>query len=262
VSLRLVMAVLCLVGFGSEVASGQPGPGRGRSLFESQCARCHGITGGGAMGPSLRRPVLDRAPDDSAFALLLTSGIYERGMPPAWQLNPGEIGDVIAYVRSLGRTVGGKIVGDSARGRAVFAGKGGCPTCHVVSGVGGAFGPDLTIVGAARGPEYLRESLINPGAALPIGPQTSYVAAQFARYLPVHAVTADGHGVTGVRVNEDRFTIQVRSQSGVLYSLDKLTLRSLDKQFGRSLMPAYSNVLEPAEIDDVVAYLASLRGSR
>jgi putative heme-binding domain-containing protein len=244
------------------LATAQVSAARGRQLFESQCARCHGITGGGAMGPSLRRPVLDRAPDDSTFALLLTTGIYERGMPPAWQLNPGEIADVVAYVRSLGRTTAAKVVGDSARGQTVFAGKGGCQTCHMVRGVGGAFGPDLTIVGAARGPEYLAESLTNPGAALPIGAQTNYLAAQFARYLPVRAVTQAGREITGVRVNEDRFTIQVRTLSGALLSLDKKDLRVLEKRFGSSLMPSYSTVLSAREIEDVVAYLTSLRGGR
>ena len=56
---------VALVDAGSVAA--QAPPARGRTIFESQCSRCHGITGGGAMGPSLRRPVLDRAPDDSAF---------------------------------------------------------------------------------------------------------------------------------------------------------------------------------------------------
>jgi putative heme-binding domain-containing protein len=235
---------------------------RGRALFESQCARCHGITGGGAMGPSLRRPVLTRAADDTAFVALLAAGIPERGMPAVWQLNPGEIADLIGYVRSLGRAPAVALVGDSARGAALFAGKGGCRSCHTVAGVGGAFGPDLSLVGAARGADYLREALTNPGAALPVGPQTNYPSAQFARYLPIHAVTDSGREISGVRVNEDRFTIQVRTLSGELHSLEKATLRTLDKRFGRSLMPSYASVLRPAELDDLIAYLASLRGSR
>jgi len=251
-----------IAGLSAPSVAAQSSLARGRQLFEYQCARCHGITGGGAMGPSLRHPVLDRAPDDSAFAQLLTSGIYERGMPPAWQLNQGEMADVIAYVRSLGRTTTAKVVGGPAQGRAIFAGKGGCRTCHMVNGVGGAFGPDLSIIGAARGPEYLTESLINPGAALPVGAQSNYAAAQFARYLPIHAVTATGREITGVRVNEDRFTIQVRTLSGSLQSLDKADLRVLEKRFGTSLMPSYSGVLSQTELNDVVAYLVSLRGGR
>jgi mono/diheme cytochrome c family protein len=37
----------------------------GRKIFESQCALCHGQTGGGGRGPALNRPKLDRAPDDT-----------------------------------------------------------------------------------------------------------------------------------------------------------------------------------------------------
>jgi putative heme-binding domain-containing protein len=214
------------------------------------------------MGPSLRRAVLVRAPDDSAFARLLAGGIPERGMPAAWQLNPAEIADLIGYVRSLGQVASGPVAGDSARGRAIFAGKGTCSTCHMVSGIGGSFGPELTLIGAVRGADFLRQSLVDPGAALPAGPQTNYAAAQFARYLPVRAITATGEEIAGVRVNEDRFSIQIRAVSGRLFSLQKATLRSLDKRFGESLMPSYASVLRPNEISDLVAYLASLRGSR
>ena len=235
---------------------------RGRLIFESQCARCHGITGGGAMGPSLRRPTLARAPDDSAFALLLTNGLYERGMPPAWQLGPDEIRDVIGFVRSLGRMAGGKVTGDSARGESLYAGKGGCRTCHIVNGDGGSFGPELSQIGVMRGVEHLRQALVEPGATLPMGPQTNYLPGQYARYLPVRAVGVDGKEVAGVRVNEDRFTIQIRTQAGTLYSFRKSELRTLEKRFGESLMPSYTGVFSGAELNDVVAYLASLREGR
>ena len=233
--------------------------GRGKLIFESQCSRCHGITGGGAMGPSLRRPTFRSAPDDSAFALLLANGLYERGMPPAWQLGPAETSDLIAYVRTMGRASGTRLAGDSARGRAIYDGKGACGTCHMVDGVGGAFGPDLTMIGVMRGAEYLREATVNPAAVLPMGPQTNYPPGQYARYLPVRAVTSDGTEVFGVRVNEDRFTIQIRTPDGELHSVRKLTLTALDKRFGESLMPTYAGVFSPRELDDLVAYMASLR---
>lgn len=39
-----------------------PDASAGRSIFESQCTRCHGPTGGRERGPALNRPKLDRAP--------------------------------------------------------------------------------------------------------------------------------------------------------------------------------------------------------
>jgi hypothetical protein len=95
-----------------------------------------------------------------------------------------------------------------------------------------------------------------------MGPQTNYPPGQFARYLPVYAMTGDGKQIVGVRVNEDRFTIQVRTQAGTLYSFRKDELRTLDRRFGESLMPSYSGALSGTELDDVIAYLASLREVR
>jgi hypothetical protein len=131
-----------------------------------------------------------------------------------------------------------------------------------VAGVGGAFGPELTEVGLLRGVEHLREALVRPEASLPMGPHTDNSWAQYARYLPVRAASAGSEPIVGARVNEDGFTIQVRTPAGKLVSLRKSDLASLDKRFGESLMPSYQGILTPAELDDLVAYLASLRGAR
>src|SRR5262245_32606884 len=44
-----------------------PDLARGKRLFEGQCARCHGIQGGGGTGANLRRPKLRHAPDDQSL---------------------------------------------------------------------------------------------------------------------------------------------------------------------------------------------------
>lgn len=50
-----------------------------------------------------------------------------------------------------------------ARGRAVFASY-DCKKCHVVAGVGGTLGPDLTFVGFRKDAEFLDTWLKDPGA--------------------------------------------------------------------------------------------------
>lgn len=50
-----------------------------------------------------------------------------------------------------------------ARGRAAFASY-DCKKCHVVNGVGGALGPDLTFVGFRKSPEFLDVWLKDPRA--------------------------------------------------------------------------------------------------
>ena len=60
-------------------------------------------------------------------------------------------------------------------------------------------------------------------------------------------------------MNEDTFTVQVMDTNERVYSLQKKTLKSY-KHENRSLMPAYdTNRLGAADLDDVVAYLQTLR---
>jgi len=66
--------------------------------------------------------------------------------------------------------------------------------------------------------------------------------------------------VRGIRVNEDSFTIQLRDAGNRFHSFRKSELSSLKKEFGESLMPGYASKFTAAELDDLVAYLASLRG--
>src|ERR1700719_1227025 len=92
-------------------------PALGRAIFESQCALCHGEGGGGGRGPSLQRVTLLKAPDDAALRRVIENGIAPE-MPGAWQLHPREVGNVAAYVRSLGSVKAEPLTGDAARGEA------------------------------------------------------------------------------------------------------------------------------------------------
>ena len=245
------------------VAAAQGAPGdaaRGRSLYETFCARCHGIDGAGDLGANLRRPTLRRAPDDDALVALILSGIADRGMPATFMLGPGDARLLAAHVRSLGRVAPERVDGDPVRGRALFEGKGGCPACHIVRGVGGSLGPDLSEVGIARGSVYIRQALTDPGASLPRGPLPGSGTGSLARFLPVRVTTSDGRTVTGMRISEDGFSIQLRDANNRLHSFTHAEIRRIDRQFGTSMMPAFHRVFTAAELQDVVAWLTSLRG--
>jgi hypothetical protein len=84
----------------------------------------------------------------------------------------------------------------------------------------------------------------------------------YAEFLLVRVVTRDGLEMHGMRVNEDAFTIQLRDEKDQFHSFRKQDLREVEKEFGKSLMPSYQGRLSTSEIDDLVAYLASLRGDR
>lgn len=231
----------------------------GRRLFEAQCARCHGMLGEGGEGADLTRPILRYAADDAALHDVIRNGIARAGMPGAW-LSEQETWQIAGYVRSLARPGGESAEGDPEGGRRLFETTGNCATCHVVRGKGTALGPELTDVGARRGAGYLREALVNPAATLPHGVSPA-LGGRFVGYLPVRAVTADGREIAGARVNEDAFTIQIREAGGRVHSLRKADLRTLTKSFDRSLMPGVGSALSAGEIDDLVAYLLTLRGT-
>ena len=222
---------------------------QGKRLYVGHCALCHGIEGTGGRGPVLNLPKLRNVAAGLSLSNIIKNGIRETEMPGFWQLSDREVTLVADYVRSLGNTVAASLPGDSARGKAIFAEK-GCAACHIVQGQGGNLGTDLTVVGARRSAPYLRESLIDPGASAPDG------------FLIVTVKTSDGRTLRGIRSNEDSFTIQLRDPGDRFHSFRKDEIKELKREFGASTMPSYKDSLSTTELDDLVAYLASLRGER
>jgi putative heme-binding domain-containing protein len=232
---------------------------KGKVLFDGMCSRCHGYEGAGADGPSLNRPTLTRAQDDESFRAIIRDGIPERGMPRVRRTTDNEQQQLIAYVRSLSRTAPARVPGNVGNGKAIYQ-KSGCASCHIINGEGGATGPELTAVGAVRGPEYLRQALLDPGSLLPRG--SPVPARNLDEFLPVRVVTREGREARGLRINEDSFTIQLRDANNQFQSFRKAELKELQKEFGKSLMPAYKERLTAPEVDDLVAWLFSLGGAK
>jgi mono/diheme cytochrome c family protein len=50
--------------------------------------------------------------------------------------------------------------------------------------------------------------------------------------------------------------------SGQLHSFRKLDLQSIEKEPGKSFMPSFKNTLSATQLDDLIAYLASLKGGQ
>ncbi len=243
----MIWAVLAVI-LAAQLPQSPDDVSRGKRLYEGHCAICHGQTGTGSNGPSLAKPTLVRASDDASLVRIIANGIPGTEMPGAWQMTDRERNQVAAYVRSLGRVAVEKLPGDAARGKAIYEGKGGCNACHIVRGKGASLGPELTEVGARRSAARLRQALVDPGSALP------------EDFTMVRAVTTGGGEVRGVRVNEDSFTIQIRDTDGRLHSLRKRSIKTLERLANQSPMPSFGKSLSAAELDDLVAYLASLRG--
>lgn len=233
---------------------------QGKKLFEGMCARCHGLGGGGGEGPSLNRPRLTRAGTDDVLRDVIREGIPSRGMPRTRRTSENEMRQLVAYVRSLGRTAPVTLAGNAEKGIEIYN-KLGCASCHIIKGQGGSLGPELTEIGMLRAADHLRDAVLDPGSKLPRG-VLLVPSRGFAEYLPVRVVTADGRDVRGMRVNEDSFTIQVRDARNRYHSFRKGELRQIEKEFGKSFMPSYKDRLTGADADDLVAFLASLGGAR
>jgi len=217
----------------------------GYRVYSSQCVQCHGGNGDGISGVDLRRGVFRRAASDEDLGRVITGGVPGAGMPP-FKLEPAELTGVIAFIRAGFDQTVSVHVGDPARGRALFEGKGACATCHRVQGRGALNAPDLSGVGLVRTVGALQRSLLEPTSAM--------VPAN----RPLKIVTKSGETLDGRRLNEDTYTVQLLDGRGRLRSLAKSDIRTLTYA-AASPMPSYGSRLMPEEIADLVGYLASLR---
>jgi len=225
----------------------------GKKLFEATCVRCHGMDGSGLTGPSLKRARLIHAPDETSFISVVEGGIAGTGMPSNWAFTDDDCKQLYAYVSYIKNQGKETPPGDSTEGKLVYV-KSGCANCHMMNGEGNSIGPDLSEIGASRNPAYLRQALIDPGAALPESTDLDN-GYGFSLYLPVKISTLDGREISGLRINEDTYTIQLKDAGNNYYSFNKDQLKSIDKLYGQSLMPSFKTTLTGKEIEDLVAYL-------
>jgi len=236
-----------LLFFGTRVIAKEPAAA-GEQLFAVHCANCHGPNGEGSRGPTLATAILPRAPTEEALIKIITTGIPGTEMP-RFQLERNEIQQIAAWVRHLGEIPPEPLPGDPVQGERIYRAVGNCAFCHQLQGYGGVVGTVLTGVGARRGVAYLRRALIDPGAEVP---QSMNLPQNF---VMVTVVARDGQETSGVRVNEDTYSIQMRDFAGQFHSYFKSELTSLRKDWGKSPMPSYAGVLTPGQIGDLVAFL-------
>jgi cytochrome c oxidase cbb3-type subunit III len=229
---------------------------QGAVLFRQECVFCHGVSArGGMRGPDLTTGSWSHGGSDAELAATIGAGVPGTAMPPN-KLTEEELWQIIAYLRTLQQVVT-PATGDARRGETLFFGATRCSSCHIVNGRGGRLGPELSTVGSARSRAYITESIREPGRHL--SENRAFGGDATLRYDTVTLVTADGTTIVGVPLNEDTFTVQVMDMNERVHSLEKKSLKSFRHE-NRSLMPAYDvNRLSNADLDDLLAYLQTLR---
>jgi|TARA_B100000586_G_scaffold75929_1_gene53300 putative heme-binding domain-containing protein len=222
----------------------------GNKLFRLHCARCHGISGEGGEGSNLASTSLRYAKDDLGFFEIIREGLPGTGMPGIRALTDDQRWKITSYIRSLNQISDVKMPGNPILGREIYN-KAACSACHIISGDGIGFGPELTTIGNQRGLDYLRESIELPSIAQPtIGGRANYLTVR---------IKSNNTILEGIRLNEDTFSILIRDLSGKIHSFQKREVQNIEKIFSHSLMPNYMITLSKKDRYDLISYLMSLR---
>lgn len=219
----------------------------GAQIFAAQCAACHGTSGDLIPGVNFRAGTFKRVVSDNDLRATITNGVPGTAMQP-FAFGASELTGIVSYLRNMGSVEGrASMTGDPARGRELFAGAGKCASCHAVNGKGPRVAPDLGDIGALRTAELLHRTLLDPaGSMLPVN-------------RSVRAVTKDGKTITGRRLNEDTYTLQMIDEQERLVSLTKADLREFTV-LNTTPMPSYKDKFNDQELADLEAYLLSLKG--
>jgi putative heme-binding domain-containing protein len=141
--------------------------------------------------------------------------------------------------------------GDASRGKQFLAVSAKndvqCLKCHTVRGVGGAIGPDLSVIGKKASRENLFESILYPSKA---------IADQYVQW---QVETKKGQVLSGLIVEETPDFVTLRDANGKDTKIDKKEIDSRTKS-PKSLMPedllAY---MTEDDLVDMVEYLFALK---
>ena len=222
----------------------------GNRYFERQCSRCHGFDakGNDETGAPDLTGTLRRASSDAGIFNIIREGIPGTAMlPVAADVPDPTVWQLVAYINSLRYDPASvDLAGNAGSGADLFGGKGECSSCHMVNGQGGRLGPDLSRVGENQTPEDLLQSMLDPDAA--VAP----------RWWTIQVAGRDGEVREGFRMNEDSFSLRIMDADANLWSFQKRDIESYERS-EQSTMPGYGQALSDGELDDLVAYLFSLR---
>jgi cytochrome c oxidase cbb3-type subunit 3 len=220
---------------------------RGASLFQQDCAFCHGRdAGGGESGPDLTRSrLVSEDVDGDKIGPVVRNGRPEKGMPP-FELSDQQITGLMAFIHAQQITArsrkGGRKgvdvsdlqTGNAEAGKQYFNGGGGCSTCHSPT-------DDLAGIAARYQGLELEKQMLYPKDA------KSKVTVNLA----------SGQAITGTLEYLDEFTVGVIDSTGTYRSW-----RTGDVQY-KVDTPVNAHVelfskYTDADVHNLMAYLQTL----
>jgi cytochrome c oxidase cbb3-type subunit III len=220
----------------------------GGSLFQQNCAFCHGRdAGGGETGPDLTRSKLvttDVGGDKIGEVVL--HGRPDRGMP-AFNLSAEQIADLAAFIHTeqtkamaqsgkrKGVDVSDLQTGNVEAGKAYFNGPGGCATCHSPTG-------DLAGIATRYEGLELEERMLYP----------KNVKSKVTVTLP------SGETVAGTLEYLDEFTVGLRDATGTYRSWRVSDVKVKVDAPVEAHVALFSKYTD-ADIHNLMAYIQTLR---
>ncbi|MCC7009398.1 MAG: c-type cytochrome [Acidobacteria bacterium] len=243
----LLVGLAAVTGRGTGAAPQTVDPAKldtGARIYGSLCTTCHGPDGDAIPAVNLKTGQYKRELTDLDLMTVISKGVPGTAMP-ANNLSNNELFALIAYLHVM-KDYGARrvVLGDAGRGRAIFEGKAQCLSCHRVNQQGAYLGPDLTTAGASFSAAMFQDTLLDPSSTAKPGNRT------------IRAVTKTGEVVTGRRLNEDTWSVQIMDSRERLVSLWKPDLK--EYAILGSPMPSYKDSLSAEERSDLIAYLVTL----
>src|SRR5262245_829563 len=230
---------------------------RGKSLYETHCAFCHGADarGGNGGGPNLLRSQLVLSDQKGELiGEVVRNGRPGTAMLPV-ALSPAQISDVADYIHSF--RVGGYdvsrnlpatiVVGNAQAGQKAFQTR--CAACHSATGDLKGLATRIADV------QQLQNMWLMPSTGGGRG-----AAASNVRPTTVTVTLASGQRVEGRLVRIDDFVVTLVAPDGMPRSFGrngvepKVEINDPLKPH-RELLPKYTDV----EIHDITAYLVTLK---
>jgi cytochrome c oxidase cbb3-type subunit 3 len=249
---------------------------RGKSLYEINCARCHGadLRGGDLGGPNLLRSQVVMNDQTGEHILpIVQSGRPNSSNPsnppmPPFTMPREDVSAIAAYMHSVTRLLSrtgvptpgagfgvfNRLTGDAAAGQKYFAAK--CASCHSPAGDLKGIGSRLT------DPMELQNYWVAGGAVAPRGGGAGRSAtAGSAKPVTVTVTMPSGQKIEGRLVQADDFVVSLVLADGSLRSVPRSDASTPKVEINdpkaphKKLLPTYTD----KDIHDVTAYLATLK---